>query len=80
LEEGSHDWTYRQSLKLLDSSNRDLLILVNDLAVGLARREYYCSEAALFLFSIMRKRKCDEKRRNKEQVVVVVNRKRWYRA
>ena len=43
---------------LLDSSNRDLLVLfVNDLMVGLACRKYYCVQAASFLLQGMRRKR-----------------------
>jgi hypothetical protein len=49
-------------VKLLDSSHRDLLMIVHDFATVLACREYYCLGAASVLSLIMRKRLLDEKR------------------
>jgi len=42
-------------LELLDSNRDYFLILLNDLAIGLAHREYYCHGAALLVLRIMRK-------------------------
>jgi len=45
-ELGNHLRTYWRSLKLLDSSKLDLLILKNDLVLIRVRHEYYCLGAA----------------------------------
>jgi hypothetical protein len=42
-------------LELLDSNRDHLWILLNDLAFGLAHREYYCHGAASLVLRIMRK-------------------------
>jgi hypothetical protein len=61
-------------LKLLDSSNRDLLMMLfHDLVIDLARRESYRLAASLLLLRYMRKREDDEQRRSLRNRWVAVN-------